>query len=117
MLSSSKFVRPRRLGRYLFWKIPWRGGHPPPRGGVMTRSTTNRWLLGLWLPLTASLAHCASGESPESSSDGASGGAGASANASAGATQSYLVRADYHTKKTPPRRAGEFDLVTLSTLP
>lgn len=27
------------------------------------------------------------------------------------------VAADYHTRKTPPRAPGEFDLITLSTLP
>ncbi|HWL89373.1 MAG TPA: DUF6351 family protein, partial [Polyangiaceae bacterium] len=68
---------------------------------------------GYWLIVFASLSslvHC-------SSSDSGGGANQDHPDGTSGSPEKNLVRVDYHTKKTPPLRAGEFDLVTLSTLP
>ncbi len=73
---------------------------------------------GCWLIVfaSASLLHCSSSDS--SGRVSSEGPAGEGANPSGQkADPPNLVQADYHTKKTPPLEPGEFDLITLSTLP
>ncbi|WP_394845919.1 DUF6351 family protein [Pendulispora brunnea] len=65
---------------------------------------------------SASLTQCSA--EPSSSSSGVSKADAPNGDASKSATiTEYRVEADYHTRKTPPLGAGEFELVTLSTLP
>lgn len=61
--------------------------------------------LGALLGLGVLLAACGGRSDPV---DGAAGG---------GDLGTRLVEADYHTKRTPPLAAGEFEIITLSTLP
>ncbi|WP_394825361.1 DUF6351 family protein [Pendulispora albinea] len=78
---------------------------------MMAHFRSDGWLL----VLLVSLVHCAA--PTESSGDDPSNLSGSGETSAGPKVQTHLVRADYHTRKTPPLGAGEFDLITLSALP